>query len=150
MEFVETQDGWHLSFKEGRVDLLQIDFRLTVLISDGRNKASFCVETQFELKCENSEAVLVPEQTQTLAPILSIFNAAVHDISITRTGTLVVQFEKGAVLYVASNESYEAWQLTCSFESEETNLMLVCPPGGDVAVFRESANPRRAKTMPLN
>lgn len=70
------------------------------------------------------------------------------NVRIARTGQLVVEFEQDRLVFVAPDKAYEAWQIECSTEKGE--LMLVCPPGGDVAFFRDSNIPRRVGNFCLN
>jgi hypothetical protein len=141
MELIENRDEWILSFKDGRVQLIQIDFRLSFLVTDGPDRAWFHVETLGRLKVGLTETSFVPEQSVTLAPMLAVFNTAVSNARISRTGELVVEFEQDRSMLIAPNSAYEAWQIECSTESRE--LLLVCSPGGEVAVFRDSNKPRR-------
>jgi hypothetical protein len=148
MQILEDQDGWTFSFKDGRVQLIQIDFRLNFLVTDGFDKAWLHVETQGRLKCGAKEISFVPEQAVTLSPILTFFNTSLSNVIVAKTGQLVVQFEQDRSMIVAPNDTYEAWQMECSTEKGE--LMLVCPPGGQVALFRDSNMSRRVENLRLN
>jgi hypothetical protein len=148
MELKEIRDGWILSFEDGRVQLIQIDFRLNFLVTDGPNRAWLHVETPGSLKIGTTETCFVPGQSVTLAPMLAFFNAIVSNVRIAKTGQLVVEFEQDRLILVAPDKAYEAWQIECSTEGGE--LMLVCPPGGDVALFRDSNIPRHVGNLHLN
>ena len=39
MELRDEKDGWHLSLQDGLVQLIQIDFRLGLFLSDASGKA---------------------------------------------------------------------------------------------------------------
>jgi hypothetical protein len=145
MEITETRDGWTLSFKDGRVRLIQIDFRLTFLIVDGSDRVWLHVETPGRLKTGATETTFVPAQAVTLAPLLTFFNAIIRNIRIGKTGELASEFEQDQFMLVEPDKAYEAWQIECS--AEEGELMLVCPPGGDVALFRDSNIPRRVDSL---
>jgi hypothetical protein len=148
MELKEIRDGWILSFKDGRIQLIQIDFRLNFLVTDGPHRAWFHVETPGRLKIGTTETSFVPEQSVTLAPMLAFFNATVSNVRIAKTGQLVVEFEQDRLMFVAPDKAYEAWQIEGS--TEEGELMLVCPPGGDVALFRDSNIPRGVGNLRLH
>jgi hypothetical protein len=141
MKLVENKDGWFLSLNDGRVGTIQIDFRLSLLITDGTDAAWFRFGTQGRLKGRTTEITLVPAQTTTLAPILSFFNAAVLNVRIARTGEAVIEFGQDSSLIVAPDQTYEAWQF--DFSLDQSEMMLICAPGGDVAVFRDSKAPER-------
>jgi len=58
-------------------------------------------------------------------------------IRITKAGRLQVNFRNGDLLDVTPDASYEAWQV--DYLTKEGSVMLVCPPGGQVVVFSNSA-----------
>jgi hypothetical protein len=142
MELKEDQDGWDISFKNGRVQLVQIDFRLSLLVSDGSDKVWLRVETSGLLKSGMTETPIVPAQPVTLVPVLPLFNAVVRNVRVARAGPLVIEFQHNISLRVEPDQAYEAWQVECSTGGDE--LLLVCPPGGDVVVFRNPNEARRA------
>jgi hypothetical protein len=141
MELNENRDAWILSFKNARIQLIQIDFRLSFLVADGNDQAWLHVERPGLLKIGTTETSFSPEQSTTLAPMLAFFNAIVRNVRISKIGHLTVEFEQDRLLLVVSDEAYEAWQIECS--TEKGALMLVCPPGGEVTLFRESEIFRR-------
>jgi hypothetical protein len=77
MELKEDRDGWNISFKDGRVQLIQIDFRLSLLVSDGSDKVWLRIETPGRLKSGMTETPIVPAQPVTLVPVLPLFDAVV-------------------------------------------------------------------------
>lgn len=148
MELSKDQDGWTLSFNEGRIQLIQVDFRLNFLVTDGPAEAWLHVETRGTLKSGATEIPIIPAQSATLAPILALLNAVVSKITIAKTGQLAVAFEQDRMMFVPPDAAYEAWQLECSTENGDSRL--VCPPGGDVAFFDDAIMPQRAGTLRLN
>jgi Family of unknown function (DUF6188) len=148
MELNENRDGWILSFEDRRVQLIQIDFRLNFLVTDGPDRVWLHIETPGRLKIGTMDTTFIPEQSVTLAPMLALFNSKFSNVRIAKTGQLVVEFEQDRSMFVAPDKAYEAWQIECSTEGSE--LMLVCPPSGDVALFRDSNIPRRAGNLHLN
>jgi hypothetical protein len=137
MTFKEDNDGWSCTLANSRLQMIQIDFRVSLLISNGIEKAWVHIETAGKLKSDGQEAVFVPEDTQSLAPILRLFNTEVIGINIKKTGKLTIEFERSCVLEVAPDQSYEAWQVSCLGGNEE-EIMLVCGPGGKVTLFRDA------------
>jgi hypothetical protein len=133
MELQNKNDGWYLAFRDGLVQLIQIDFRLGIFFSDATDKAQLFVETPCRLLGPDADASIVPAETASVAPILPFFNAKVVGIDIRKTGQLIVEFKDGHVLEVHPDNSYEAWQLSCS-----PGVMLICSPGGKVSLFRDA------------
>lgn len=76
MTLTETSDSWHLALRAGRVQMIQIDFRLGLLFADGQDSSWLHIETECKLKDGRAEALFVPEQARTVAPILLFFDAA--------------------------------------------------------------------------
>jgi Family of unknown function (DUF6188) len=148
MELTEDGDGWTLSFRDGRVQLIQIDFRLSLLVSEGTDEAWLHIETQARIRRGETDMLLVPEQTTSLAPILASFNVPVANIRIGKKGHLRLEFLGGSLLDVDPDEAYEAWQIECSIAKR--GLMFVCMPGGEVVSFRDPnvrGIRRRARTF---
>ena len=132
MTLTEDKDAWQLVLVAGVVQLLQIDFGLGFILTDGHDNAKLHVETKCRLIQSGHEAELIPEESPSLSPILAFANAKVSGISIRKTGHLKLEFGSGARLEVGPNERYEAWELGLSI-----GVLMVCAPGGEVAFFRD-------------
>ena len=133
MELRDQKDGWQLLLQDGTVQLIQIDFRLGLFLSDTSATAQLYVETPCRLKGTGVEVSITPSESSSLAPILPFFNAKVIGVVIQKTGQLKLRFGDGHILEVDPDDSYEAWQLGCP----SIGSMLVCSPGGKVSIFRE-------------
>lgn len=133
MKLHDEQKGWRLELDEdGVVQLIQIDFRVGLFISDKSGRVQLFIESSFTMITPRERYVLIPEDTSSLEPVLTLFNAKVLAIYINETGELIVEFGNGVSIEIHPDDSYEAWQLSGS-----PGFMLVCAPGGSVAVFRE-------------
>ncbi len=130
MEFKE-ENGWYLKLHGGSVQLIQIDFRLGLFLSDSAHEAKIFIGTKCKLQRLGEEIFLTPSEPSSLAPILPFFNFKVIGISIQKTGQLKVEFGDEHTLEVSPDDCYEAWELGCS-----VGLMMVCSPGGKVSLFR--------------
>jgi len=139
LELRDDKDGWQLVLQDGFVQLIQIDFRLGLFLSDNSHKAQLYIASPCRLTGQEANALLNPEESSSLAPALPLFNARVTGISIRHTGHLRVQFGDGRVLEVTPDDAYEAWELGCSI-----GFMMVCCPGGDVSYFKSPDGPVRA------
>jgi hypothetical protein len=132
MKLTATESGWLLTMDEGRVQRIEVDFRLGFLFGDNGETASLYIETPCYLRCEGRDTPLAPDDASSLAPALALFNAEVADVSIHRTGHLTARMKDGRSLEVDSNEQYEAWQI-----GSTNGFLLVCSPGGEVAFFQQ-------------
>jgi hypothetical protein len=119
---------------EARVQRIEIDFRLGLLLSDRSETAHVYFETPCYLNSQGEEILLAPDDTCTLAPILALFNAEVGDVAIHGSGRLVVTFKDGRSLEADPDERFEAWQI-----ASPNGFLLVCSPGGSVSVFQANA-----------
>lgn len=132
MELQDQKDCWRLVFQTGLLQLIQVDFRLGLFLSDVSGKAQLFVETPCHLKGPNIDAILDPAKPSSLAPMLALFNNEVIAVVAQKTGKLEVRFGGDHTLEVDPHDTYEAWQLGCS-----TGVMLVCSPGGEVSFFNK-------------
>jgi hypothetical protein len=65
MELLKQHHGWRLALENARVQMIQIDFRLSLLVSDGRDEAWAHIETSGVLRSGARELLFTPEQTPT-------------------------------------------------------------------------------------
>jgi hypothetical protein len=130
MTLIDQKDGWYLSFQNGLVQLIQIDFRVGLFFSDNGDTAQLYIETPFRLERQSKEFLLTPSESAGLAPVLPLFNMQVIGITVKKTGRLIVGFVDGSSLEVEADDFCEAWQLGGSID-----FMLVCSPGGPVSMF---------------
>lgn len=132
MDLTENLEGWQLSFREGWVQLIQVDFRLGLFFSDGRETAQLHIGAPCRISNVDLD-ILDPSRPLTLAPALTLFNAEVRSVTIGRTGKLTVEFGDQRTLEVHPNGPCEAWELG----SPTSRFLFVCTPGGEVALFRQ-------------
>jgi hypothetical protein len=50
MELKDQKDSWHLAFQDGLLQLIQIDFRLGLFLSDASGQTQLFVETPCRLR----------------------------------------------------------------------------------------------------
>ncbi len=136
METKQTVAGWHLGLDGGMVQLIQIDFRLGLFLMDRTGKARLYIGTECHLKSGDREDLLATDEPASLAPILPFRGAPVNAIDIEENGRLRVVFDRGEVLEILPNESYEAWELG-AFPGGK----WVCSPGGKVMFFPGNDEP---------
>ena len=145
MRYNESIEGWQFETIDCRMQLIQIDFRLGLLISDGTSDIWVRIETAARIVSGTNATLFDPATIQSLVPILDFFNAKVRGVNIDKTGRLEVRFEDGRLIEVQPDRSFEAWQVEYACKGEK--LMLVCAPGSEVVVFRESSVERDASRL---
>jgi len=72
MELKEQGEDWCLTARDATVNLIQIDFRLSLFLADPQNEATV-IETPCRLRTRDTSVVLRPAETSTLAPIPPFF-----------------------------------------------------------------------------
>jgi hypothetical protein len=125
---------WVMELRAARVELIQVDFRLGLTISDGADHLKVSIGTPCRLTTGDGRSVpLRPDDAATLAPILSLFNAEVDGLTAGKRGDLVVQFRSGARLEAGPDDSFESWEIGIS--AGGVGSLLICSPGGNVTRF---------------
>lgn len=133
MKLCDEDKGWRLALDEdAAVQLIQIDFRVGLFISDKSGKARLYIGSCFTINAPPERHVLIPEDTPSLGPVLKLFNVKVIGIYIKDTGGLIAEFENEVSIEVNPDDTYEAWQLSGS-----PGFRLVCAPGGSVVVIQD-------------
>ena len=145
MTYHESADGWHFETIDSRVQMIQIDFRLSLLISNGAGDMWVRIETAGHLASGTNATLFAPAETRSLAPVLELFNAKVDGVYVKKTGRLEVRFEDNRSIEVQPDRAYEAWQV--EYLCKDEKLVLVCAPGSEVVVFREASAVRDASKL---
>jgi len=127
-------ENWSFDCRDCVVQMIQIDFRLTLIIADGCDSVRTTIESIGKLHLDGKEYLFDPEQTASLAPILPLFNAAVSGITLTSNGKLQVCFVSGSTIEVNASDQCEAWDVGCLING--VGHLFVCAPGGEVAFFQ--------------
>lgn len=130
----ENREAWTFACQSCEVQMVQIDFRLSLRIADADNSVRTDISNQCILKSGGKEFLLDPEQPESLAPILSFFNEPVKSVVLAKTGHLAIEFVNGGILKVEPMERFEAWEVGCLIDGN--GHLFVCAPGGEVAFFK--------------
>jgi len=80
--------------------------------------------------------VIEPEQTQQMAPLLTLHKAVVAEGYAIKDGHLVVSFVDGRAIRVAPDKQYESWTVTGQLPPVVGKFGLIGLPGSGVALFR--------------
>ncbi|MFJ2034316.1 DUF6188 family protein [Streptosporangium sp. NPDC087985] len=132
-ELAELEGRWLLPCRGMQVIQVQVSYQLTLLLDSG---AHVDMEAEAMLSHGPLSAPdatmdrLVPER-QEVAPALALFGATVLSSVAFKSGALGLVFDIGAHLSVKPDPQYEAWSA-----HGPGALLLVCLPGGDLAVWR--------------
>jgi hypothetical protein len=134
IELKEQGKGWRLAFRDASVHLIQIDFRLSLLLLDPPNEATVIIETPCRLKTRDTSVVLRAREPSTLAPILRFFNTSVTGLSIRRMGALRMEFRVDP-----HSKSIPIQGMRRELASSTMGFLLICAPGGAAALFKDPA-----------
>ncbi|WP_203756882.1 DUF6188 family protein [Actinoplanes cyaneus] len=129
--WAETEDGWRLGLEGMRVIQLRVSYQLE-LVLDG--DAEVTIEAKAVLRrgdpaSSKAQAVNLDPEQQVVAPALAVFGATVTSSAVLRTGVLDLAFDNGLSLAVNPDAQFEAWQV------RKSAGLLVCTPGGDIAIW---------------
>lgn len=143
MTIVEEEDHWRISLGNGIVDALHIDSRLGISVCDGEFKAWLWIETYCELSYPEASLSLSLSKIPSLAPMPTILNRTVSQISIARSGCLSMYWDNNFTLDIVPDTRYEAWTLECP----TIGKLFICNIGGDFSLFEENSDSQRAQTV---
>ena len=133
MKVKEDDTGWTISLEDGQVYMIQIDFRLGLLIVEDQDDVQIHIGQPCRLKNGATEVLLVPNKTTSLAAILPYFWAHVDAIRMGKDGSLRIAFRQGASLDVGPHPEYEAWEAGCRVQNQ--GYRIVSTPGGEISIF---------------
>ena len=110
---IQSTDEHHWVLLDYRVTQLVVDagsFRLLSWSLEGSLEVRFGAPFTL-VSARGGERRLDPEQTEGLAPVLALLRRPLQSVTITRDGTLSVEFGDGVVLRAEPDPRYEAWEV---------------------------------------
>ncbi len=122
----------------GEVTQVRIDYAFGLIIEtydERRASTSIRIGSPFEYVQDGVTLRVDPEQTEQLAPLLTLHKAGVNEGFAIKDGNLVLRFDGGREIRVAPNEQYEAWEASGHLAPIERKFSLVAVPSGGVALF---------------
>jgi hypothetical protein len=131
-------DRWELPIartageRVGEVDQLRIDFAFTLVIS---TLLEIRIETGFAVTSAGVEALFDPEDTRSLGPLLDLHRVGVLAVTLSKAGTLRVEFQDGRSLRVEPDDRYEACAVRVRTPGGGRRFEFVVLPGGGLAEF---------------
>lgn len=142
IQLYEDNQMWSFVCHDCALQMIQIDFRLSLRVADANNWVRTDISNACMLRTRDEEFLLKPETTESLAPILSFFNAAVNSVALTKAGKLTITFADGAKLKVEPGGPFEAWEVGCLING--AGHLFVSAPGGEVSHFQRPERTTKA------
>lgn len=112
-----------------------IEYTLRMKLSD---VYFIVIESPFNVESHGTNVSLSPEEDadEAFQPIRQLVGRMVEEATADDAGALHVRFSDGTRLEVPPDEAYEAWNV-----SGPNGALVVCTPGGKLAVWSGSAEP---------
>lgn len=126
----EEQDRYLIFLKDCVVTRIYIDHAFGIQLWGDQLDFDIKIEIGFELHSQHTKMFCNPALKSTLEPALNLFELVVEHIFVYKKGCLELYFENEIQIFVPSDQSYEAWQISSS-----NGLLVVSLPGGSVAVW---------------
>lgn len=129
----ELEDRWLLPYREMQVIHVRVSYQLTLLLDSGAHVdiGAEAMLSRGPLSAPGATMDRLVPARQEVAPALALFGATVLSSVAFKSGALRLVFDTGAHLNVKPDHRYEAWSA-----HGPGALLLVCRPGGDLAVRR--------------
>jgi hypothetical protein len=129
----EESTYWALPVVGREVDQVCVDFAVTLVI-DG----SHCVRLAgpFVVHVGGVNHEVDPAELETLAPVLSLFQATVTAAQAGKDGTLELRFNDDRWLRVQPQLDDEVWEVSGGLPPVTESYRLTALPGGGVAVLK--------------
>jgi hypothetical protein len=128
---VEQHTRWLLPVGDGTVTQIRVDHAFTLVI----DHYSIQISTPFTLSRGDDHSQHDPEDPESLAPLLKLHQATLHEGVLRKDGLLTLSFHDGTTLTVPPDERYEAWVAAGELPSVTPRFQVIALPGGGLAVF---------------
>jgi len=131
-------DRWELPVartageRVGEVDQLRIDFAFTLVIS---TLLEIRIETAFSVTSAGVEVVFDPEDARSLGPLLDLHEVGVLAATVSKAGTVRVEFQDGRSLRVQPDDDHEACSVQLRAPGGGRRFEFIVLPGGGLAEF---------------
>jgi hypothetical protein len=112
------------------VEQIVIDWAVTLVIGSDGPSTTIRIESPFVVTGAGTEALVLPEESLSIRPVLSLVRRAVMSVEAFDDGALEVLLDDGWQISVAAMEDYEPWGLTRS-----DGLRIVSVPGGELSIW---------------
>ena len=130
--FIEMDDYFEFPVEGDTVSRLSIDYAFTILLQD--TDLQVVVEQEFAYSSGTTSAMLrAPDR---VAPVLEMLHKPVRSLRVLKNGRLTFAAAPDITMTVEPHPKYEAWHV-----NGRSNLLIVCMPGGKLAVWPGSEGP---------
>ena len=121
---------WILPCGDGVVTEVSIDFCFSLVVETW---IVIRISTPFTIFRSGVTMRFDPEDTASLAPLVTLHQKRVTEALIRMDGNLKVTFSDGSVLCVEPNAHYEAFQVSGKLPPVERKFEFISLPGGGLA-----------------
>lgn len=130
INLIEKNDGWEIDTKNATIFRCIIDYAFRIELSINGQSLTLAIECEFIISQDGNiyHLDIEDKDRSKLTQGLYLIGQKAQKITIDKDGLIKVQLESEYIM-VKPHERYEAWQLRTS------NLLIVCIPGGDVAIW---------------
>jgi hypothetical protein len=125
-------EGWRFDFEEPALTLIGVNHQTRLHFGS----TEVVIETPFHLDVGERTYPLDPSHRSGLGPLLTIYPDTLTDAVATTKGVLRLSFQSGSTLIVPPNPQGDAWSVV-----GRAGTLVVCTPGGEVAVWRAPGSP---------
>ena len=120
-----TEENRRAILEGQRVTRVCFDHTVTLLTEGGYELR---LETPFSLTLADGSTLVDPQDTSTVAGVLSLLHATIKAAEYDSSGRLAIALVEGVQVVASAHPSYEAWVIT-----GPAGEGIVCLPGGGVS-----------------
>jgi hypothetical protein len=109
-----------------------IDYSVTLIFLNAGKFYELVFENKFTLEDKNGSLVIIDiaNDIRTVLPVFKLLFKMVTDVTVSSTGTLIVNFEEGLTVQVEADSHYEPWGFVGS-----DGYRVVCSSTGELAIW---------------
>ena len=111
------------------VNRIYVDYAFGIQFLEKKRKVEIRIEGEFTVQRDGKTFRAQATDTNSLAPVLTIFPRVLKTISMAEGDTLKLDFHE-IILKVAPDPRYEAWEISTS-----DGAKIVCTPGGGLSMW---------------
>ena len=134
--FTEYPDRREWDLSDFVLDQVCLDYRVTLLFVERlprgvaqprpADAVTVIIEQALELRANERAAIITPELTVAIMPLLPLLHQPAAELTVFRSGRLLIKFTNGAKIDVPRHEQYEAWQTFGT--GNVTDISMECTP----------------------
>jgi hypothetical protein len=115
------------------VERILLTFQSRLTLARPAGELDVILQTTGRLTTPDGQArTFDPGSPGTLGPVTALLRRTVTEITLGADGTLKLRLDDDSLITLPPHPDHEAWEMV---ESTVSGLLIVCTPGGDVAVF---------------